>query len=112
MIRSAHYYTIQYSAWCSFPQGFSANFSKAKSDHKHLTDVLFKLLALHQFFAAHKKHERAVWRTQHTVDFIDSDITVLGSFLSSLLKHITVQPAKDENEHFDPCEVRELPLRN
>lgn len=51
------------------------------SDHERLTDVLFKLLALHQFLAAYKKYERAVWRTQHTVDFIDSDITVLGSFL-------------------------------
>ena len=50
------------------------------SDHKRLTDVLFKLFALHQFFAAHKKHERAVWRTQHTVDFIDSDIAVLSGF--------------------------------
>ena len=30
---------------------------------------------------------------------------------SSLLKHITVQPTKDENEHFDPCEVRELLLQ-
>ena len=51
------------------------------SDHERLTDVLFKLLALHQFFAAHKKHERAVWRAQHTVDFIDSDIAVLSGFL-------------------------------
>ena len=30
---------------------------------------------------------------------------------SSLLKHITVQPTKDENEHFNPAEVRSLLLR-
>ena len=51
------------------------------SDHERLTDVLFKLLALHQFLAAYKKYEWAVWRAQHTIDFIDSDITVLGGFL-------------------------------
>lgn len=50
------------------------------SDHEYLTDVLFKFFAFHQFLAAHKKYEWAVWRTQHTVDFIDSDIAVLGGF--------------------------------
>ena len=51
------------------------------SDHESLTDVLFKLFAFHQFLAAYKKHKRTVWRTQHTVDFIDSDIAVLSGFL-------------------------------
>ena len=53
------------------------------SDHKRLTDVLFKLFAFHQFLAAYKKHKRTVWRTQYTVDFIDSDIAVLGGFFEN-----------------------------
>ena len=36
---------------------------------------------------------------EHTFDF------------SSVLKHITISPPKDENEHFDPTEVRALLLR-
>lgn len=36
---------------------------------------------------------------EHTFDF------------SSVLKHITITPQKDENEHFDPLEVRTLLLK-
>lgn len=35
---------------------------------------------------------------EHTFDF------------SSVLKHISISPSKDENEHFDPTEVRALLL--
>lgn len=35
---------------------------------------------------------------EHTFDF------------SSVLKHIAISPSKDENEHFDPTEVRALLL--
>ena len=65
------------------------------SDHKRLTDVLFKLFALHQFLAAHKKYEWAVWRAQHTVDFIDSDIAVLSGFLSP--SHFTTDIFSEKN---------------
>ena len=36
---------------------------------------------------------------EHTFDF------------SSVLKHLVISPVKDENEHFDPTEVRNLLLR-
>lgn len=36
---------------------------------------------------------------EHTFDF------------SSVLKHFTISPSKDENEHFDPFEVRTLLLQ-
>ncbi|UTB40446.1 hypothetical protein [Faecalibacterium duncaniae] len=36
---------------------------------------------------------------EHTFDF------------SSVLKHLVISPVKDENEHFDPTEVRDLLLR-
>ena len=36
---------------------------------------------------------------EHTFDF------------SSVLKHLIIFPSKDENEHFDPAEVRNLLLR-
>ena len=31
---------------------------------------------------------------------------------SSVLKHLVIQPTKDENEHFNPTEVRDLLLSN
>ena len=44
--------------------------------HQFLTDELFKLLSLDQFLCADEKHERAVGRSQHTVNFVDADIAV------------------------------------
>ena len=40
------------------------------------TDELFKLLSLDQFLCADEKHERAVGRSQHTVNLVDTDIAV------------------------------------
>lgn len=45
---------------------------------------------------------------------IDRDMTKgeLSTFdFSSVLKHLVISPVKDENEHFDPTEVRNLLLR-
>lgn len=50
-------------------------------DDQTLTDIFFELLALYQLFGADIKHEGAVWRTEHTVNLIDSDVAVLGSLL-------------------------------
>ena len=43
-------------------------------------DVLFKLLSLDQFLCADEKHERAVGRSQHTVDLVDADVAVFCRF--------------------------------
>ena len=48
-------------------------------DDQTLTDIFFELLALYQLFGADIKHEGAVWRTEHTVNLIDSNVAVLGS---------------------------------
>ena len=42
--------------------------------HQFFTDELFKLLSLDQFLCADEKHERAVGRSQHTVDLVDADV--------------------------------------
>ena len=49
--------------------------------HQFLTDELFKLLSLDQFLCADEKHERAVGRSQHTVDLVDADVAVLCRLL-------------------------------
>ena len=41
--------------------------------HQFFTDELFKFLSLDQFLCADEKHERAVGRSQHTVDLVDAD---------------------------------------
>ena len=48
--------------------------------HQFLTDELFKLLSLDQFLCADEKHERAVGRSQHTVNLVDTDIAVFCCF--------------------------------
>ena len=48
--------------------------------HQFFTDELFKLLSLDQFLCADEKHERAVGRSQHTVDLVDTDIAVFCCF--------------------------------
>ena len=49
--------------------------------HQFFTDELFKLLSLDQFLCADEKHERAVGRSQHTVDLVDADVAVLCRLL-------------------------------
>ena len=49
--------------------------------HQFLTDEVFKLLSLDQFLCADEKHERAVGRSQHTVDLVDADVAVLCRLL-------------------------------
>ena len=49
--------------------------------HQLLTDELFKLLSLDQFLCADEKHERAVGRSQHTVNLVDTDIAVFCRLL-------------------------------
>ena len=44
-------------------------------------DILFKLPALDQFLCADEKHERAVGRSQHTVDLVDADVAVFCRLL-------------------------------
>ena len=48
--------------------------------HQFFTDELFKLLSLDQFLCADEKHERAVGRSQHTVDLVDADVAVFCRF--------------------------------
>ena len=45
-----------------------------------MTDELFKFLSLDQFLCADEKHERAVGRSQHTVDLVDADVAVFCRF--------------------------------
>ena len=49
--------------------------------HQFFTDELFKLLSLDQFLCADEKHERTVGRSQHTVNLVDADVTVLCRLL-------------------------------
>ena len=49
--------------------------------HQFFTDELFKLLSLDQFLCADEKHERAVGRSQHTVDLVDADVAVFCRLL-------------------------------
>ena len=42
---------------------------------------MFKLLSLDRFLCADEKHERAVGRSQHTVNLVDADVAVLGRLL-------------------------------
>ena len=49
--------------------------------HQIFTDELFKLLSLDQFLCADEKHERAVGRSQHTVDLVDADAAVFCRLL-------------------------------
>ena len=42
---------------------------------------MFKLLSLDQFLCADEKHERAVGRSQHTVDLVDADVAVFCRLL-------------------------------
>ena len=42
---------------------------------------MFKLLSLDQFLCADEKHERAVGRSQHTVNLVDADVAVLCRLL-------------------------------
>ena len=44
--------------------------------HQFFTDELFKLLSLDRLLCADEKHERAVGRSQHTVDLVDADAIV------------------------------------
>ena len=46
------------------------------SDHHLLADVLLKFLSLDQLLCANEKHERAVGRSKHTVNFVDADIAL------------------------------------
>ena len=48
--------------------------------HQFFTDELFKLLSLDQFLCADEKHERAVGRSQHTVNLVDADVAVFCRF--------------------------------
>ena len=48
--------------------------------HQFFTDELFKFLSFDQFLCADEKHERAVGRSQHTVDLVDADVAVLRRF--------------------------------
>ena len=48
--------------------------------HQFFTDELFKLLSLDQLLCADEKHERAVGRSQHTVNLVDTDIAVFCRF--------------------------------
>ena len=50
------------------------------SDHQLLTDVLFKLPALHQLFRPDEQDEGAVGHSQHTVDLVDADVAVFCRF--------------------------------
>ena len=48
--------------------------------HQFFTDELFKLLSLDQFLCADEKDERAVGRSQHTVNLVDADVAVFCCF--------------------------------
>ena len=49
--------------------------------HQFFTDELFKFLSFDQFLCAGEKHERTVGRSQHTVNLVDADVTVLCHLL-------------------------------
>lgn len=46
-----------------------------------MLDVLLKLFALDQLFAADVKYEGAIGRAQHAVDLVDADVAVLRRLL-------------------------------
>ena len=60
--------------------------------HQFLTDELFKLLSLDQFLCADEKHERAVGRSQHTVNPAEGD-AVRGHFHPFVAVHLGVVPS-------------------
>ena len=45
-----------------------------------ITDVFLEFHSFDKFFRSDKKDKRTIWRTQHTVDLIDSNIAVFGCF--------------------------------
>ena len=59
--------------------------------HQFFTDELFKLLSLDQFLCADEKHERAVGRSQHTVDPAEGD-AVRGHLQPFVAVHLGVVP--------------------
>ncbi len=46
-----------------------------------MLDVLLKLFALDQLFAADVEYEGAIGRAQHAVDLVDADVAVLRRLL-------------------------------
>ena len=66
--------------------------------HQFFTDELFKFLSFDQFLCADEKHERAVGRSQHTVDLVDADVAVFCRF-SGGQRHFEVDGDSEDVVH-------------
>ena len=63
-----------------------------------MADILLELPAFDQFLCADEKHERAVGRSQHTVDLVDADVAVFCR-LSGGQRHFEVDGDGEDVVH-------------